>query len=51
MDVARAYTFITEDERWIGKFGIGMLVMVAATILLLIPIPLLYGYRMALPAT
>ncbi len=24
MDVAKAFTFVTEDERWMGKIGIGV---------------------------
>ncbi|MCP4429056.1 MAG: DUF4013 domain-containing protein [Chloroflexi bacterium] len=42
MDVAKAFTFITEDERWIGKIGIGAAVSLLS--FLIIPIPLLVGY-------
>jgi len=42
MDVARAFTFVTEDERWVGKIGIGALVSLLS--FLIIPIPLLVGY-------
>ncbi|HEY84812.1 MAG TPA: DUF4013 domain-containing protein [Chloroflexi bacterium] len=42
MDVAKAFTFVTEDERWMGKIGIGALVALLS--FLIIPIPLLVGY-------
>ncbi|MCB9421644.1 MAG: DUF4013 domain-containing protein [Ardenticatenaceae bacterium] len=42
MDVAKAFTFVTEDERWMGKIGIGALVSLAS--FLIVPIPLLVGY-------
>ncbi len=42
MDIAKAIMFVTEDERWIGKIGIGALVTIFA--FLIIPIPLLAGY-------
>ena len=40
MDVAKAFTFVTEDERWMSKIGIGA----ALASFLIIPIPLLVGY-------
>lgn len=42
MDVAKAFTFIMEDEQWVGKIGIGALVTLLS--FLIIPIPLLVGY-------
>lgn len=42
MDVAKAFTFVTEDERWIGKIGIGAAISLVS--FLIIPIPLLVGY-------
>ncbi len=42
MDIAKAFTFITEDERWVGKIGIGALVSLLS--FLIVPIPLLVGY-------
>ena len=42
MDVAKAFTFVTEDERWMGKIGIGAAISLAS--FLIIPIPLLVGY-------
>jgi hypothetical protein len=42
MDVAKAFTFVTEDERWMGKIGIGIAISLAS--FLIIPIPLLVGY-------
>ncbi len=42
MDVAKAFTFVTEDERWMGKIGIGAAVSLAS--FLIVPIPLLVGY-------
>jgi hypothetical protein len=42
MDVAKAFTFVTEDERWMSKIGIGALVSLVS--FLIIPIPLLVGY-------
>ena len=42
MDVAKAFTFVTEDERWIGKIGIGA--AIALLSVLIIPFPLLVGY-------
>jgi len=42
MDISRAFTFVTKDERWVGKIGIGALVSLLG--FLIIPIPLLWGY-------
>lgn len=42
MDVAKAFTYITEDERWMGKMGIGAAISLVS--FLIIPIPLLVGY-------
>lgn len=42
MDVAKAFTFVTEDERWMGKIGIGAVISLVS--FLIIPIPLLVGY-------
>lgn len=42
MDVAKAFTFVTEDERWMGKIGIGAAISLVS--FLIIPIPLLVGY-------
>lgn len=42
MDVAKAFTFVTEDERWMGKIGIGAAISLVS--FLIVPIPLLVGY-------
>jgi hypothetical protein len=42
MDVAKAFTFVTEDEKWVGKIGIGALISMASVLLL--PAVLLVGY-------
>ena len=42
MDIAKAFTFVTEDERWEGKIGIAALITLLS--FLIIPIPLLVGY-------
>lgn len=42
MDVARAFTYITEDERWVGKVIIGAVISFFS--FLLVPIPLLTGW-------
>jgi hypothetical protein len=46
MDVAKAFTFVMEDERWMTKIGIGALVALLS--FLLIPIPLLIGYTVGI---
>jgi hypothetical protein len=47
MDFGRAITYITEDERWLTKIGIGGLLMLA-TIFLIFPIIWLIGYQIAI---
>lgn len=42
MDVTKAFTFATEDERWIGKLGLGALISLLG--FLIVPIVLLVGY-------
>jgi hypothetical protein len=42
MDVAKAFTFVAEDEEWLSKMGIGALVSLAS--FLILPIFLLLGY-------
>lgn len=42
MDVAKAFTYVTEDERWIGKVGIGALISLLG--ILIVPLLLLPGY-------
>lgn len=42
MDVAKAFTYVTEDERWVGKVGIGALVSLLGIVI--IPLLLLPGY-------
>jgi hypothetical protein len=43
MDVAKAFTFVTEDEQWVGKIGIGAIIALGS--ILILPIPLLLGYQ------
>jgi hypothetical protein len=43
LDVAKAFTFVTEDEQWVGKIGIGALIALGS--IFIIPIPLLLGYQ------
>ncbi len=45
MDIAKAFTFVTEDEDWVTKIGLGALVALAS--IFIIPIPLLMGYQVA----
>ena len=47
MDFGRAITFITEDERWLNKLGIGSLIMLA-TMVIILPIFWLIGYQIAI---
>jgi hypothetical protein len=47
MDFGRAFTFIKDDERWMTKIGIGILITVFSPLLLFIPLALLFGYQMA----
>ena len=42
MDVAKAFTYVTEDDRWIGKLGLGVLVSLLS--FLIFPAFLLTGY-------
>ncbi len=42
MDVAKAFGFVTEDERWLGKLGIGALISLLS--FLIVPLVLLVGY-------
>ncbi|MCP4420739.1 MAG: DUF4013 domain-containing protein [Chloroflexi bacterium] len=42
MDVAKAFTYITEDDRWMGKLGIGALISFFS--FLILPAFLLSGY-------
>lgn len=46
MDVAKAFTYFTEDERWIGKLGIGALISLLS--FLIVPILLLPGYMVGI---
>ncbi|MEJ2746814.1 MAG: DUF4013 domain-containing protein [Anaerolineae bacterium] len=46
MDVAKAFTFVTEDERWVGKIGLGAAISLVS--FLIIPIPLLVGYMVGI---
>ncbi len=46
MDVAKAFTFVAEDEGWLRKIGIGALVSIAA--FLIVPIPLLFGWMVGI---
>jgi hypothetical protein len=45
MDIVKSFTYMLEDERWVTKLGIGA--VVAFFTFLLIPIPLLVGYSVA----
>ena len=42
MDIGKSISFVFDDERWVGKIGIGALVALLS--FLIIPIPLLVGY-------
>ena len=46
MDVAKAFTYITEDERWMGKLGLGALISLVS--FLILPAFLLYGYTVGI---
>ncbi len=46
MDFGKAFTYPTEDTNWLTKIGLGTLLQVAA--FLLLPIPLLLGYQVAI---
>lgn len=45
MDIAKAFTYVFEDARWITKIGIAAIVSLLS--FLIIPIPLLTGYLVA----
>ncbi len=45
MDIGKAFTFVTDDDGWIGKIAIGGVVVLFS--ILLIPIPFLLGYQLA----
>lgn len=45
MDIAKAFTYVFEDKRWITKIGIAAIVSLLS--FLIIPIPLLTGYLVA----
>ena len=46
MDVAKAFTYITEDDRWMGKIGMGIIVSLASVLVL--PAFLLSGYMIGI---
>lgn len=46
MDVAKAFTFFSEDERWMGKLGIGVIVSLVS--FLILPAFLLAGYMVGI---
>ncbi|MCI0398938.1 MAG: DUF4013 domain-containing protein, partial [Chloroflexi bacterium] len=46
MDFGKAYSFIREDEGWVGKITIGSIIFLLAGFFI-IPIPLLIGYQIA----
>ena len=46
MDVSKAFTYITEDEGWLGKLGIGAAVSLLS--FFIVPIPLLVGYMIGI---
>lgn len=48
MDIAKGFTFITEDERWMTKIGIGAAIVLASMLLFGIPMLLLVGYQLAI---
>ncbi|MEZ4643372.1 MAG: DUF4013 domain-containing protein [Chloroflexota bacterium] len=47
MDITKGFTFITEDERWLTKVGIGAAIMLVSMLLFGIPMLLLVGYQLA----
>jgi hypothetical protein len=47
MDFGRAITYITEDERWLNKLGIGSLVLLGGMVIA-IPFVWLIGYQVAI---
>jgi hypothetical protein len=46
MDFGKAITFVTEDERWLNKLGIGSLIMLGSVVFF--PIFWLIGYQIAI---
>ncbi len=48
MDIAKAFTFITEDRNWLTKIGIGVGIVLLSMLLLGIPMLLLVGYQLAI---
>lgn len=46
MDVAKAFTYVTEDDRWMGKIGIGALISLLS--FLILPAFLLTGYMVGI---
>ncbi len=46
MDIAKAFTYVTEDPRWMTKLGIAVIISLFS--FLIIPIPLLMGYMIAI---
>lgn len=42
MDISKAFSYVFEDEQWVGKIGIGALISMAS--ILIIPAPLLTGW-------
>jgi hypothetical protein len=46
MDIAKAFTYFSEDERWVGKLGIGVLITLVS--FLILPAFLLYGYTVGI---
>lgn len=47
MDIAKAFTFFTEDPDWMSKLAIGALIVLISPFLLGIPFILLVGYQLA----
>ncbi|MCA9933963.1 MAG: DUF4013 domain-containing protein [Ardenticatenaceae bacterium] len=48
MDIAKAFTFVTEDKNWMTKIGIGVGIVLLSMLLLGIPMLLLVGYQLAI---
>jgi len=46
MDIAKAFTYFSEDDRWMGKLGIGVLISLVS--FLILPAFLLYGYAVGI---
>lgn len=47
MDIGRAISYVTEDERWMTKLGIAVIVLLAGSFVF-IPLPLLVGYQLGI---